>query len=142
MRTRFFLSLKLPSLIAAIVIPFGAVELLGAPVALAADNRAAQAEESQPAESSVIAASNIVAPSASTTIGAASADAVSKDRAKVLAEMHLTLRNTRWGAPTGVREEGDRYVFTYETPEKELRLFGLRSATVRKASGIVKVRDE
>jgi len=133
MRTRFFLSYKVPYLIGLLVAGF-----ISSSSARAENSGGAKA-----AETSVIAASKIVAATASAPVVAAvTADPVSKDRAKVLAEMHLTLRNTRWGAPTGFREDADRYVFTYDTPEKELRILGLRSATVRKASGIVKVRDE
>ena len=66
---------------------------------------------------------------------------VAQDAALRLAEQHLALRNIRWGKPTDVREDGDLFVLSYDTPENETRLVGKRTVTVRKVDGLVKVRD-
>ncbi len=65
---------------------------------------------------------------------------ISKADAARLADQHLTLRNARWGKETDIKEEDEEYIVFYETPANELRLIGQRAVTVRKSSGLARVR--
>ncbi len=62
---------------------------------------------------------------------------ITLDRAKQLASTHLALKQARWGEPTATREDEEKYYFTYETPEKEMRLIGHRVLMVDKQTGVV-----
>lgn len=67
--------------------------------------------------------------------------AIPIEKAQQLAEVHLSLRNVRWGNPTEKTQEGNRWVFGYETPVAEQRVLGPRRVSVDKTSGLVRVRD-
>jgi len=67
---------------------------------------------------------------------------ISIDKAAQLAEVHLALRNVRWGKPSERTEDETRFVFTYDTPVAEQRVLGLRRISVDKKTGLVRVRDK
>ena len=66
-------------------------------------------------------------------------DIIAKEEAQRVADMHLGLRNARWGTPTDVDEDPDYYYFKFETPENERLLMGRRIVTVDKFSKVAKI---
>ncbi len=95
-----------------------------------------------PASASAAEPKNLSPTSTNSPAALTAADAgISKDKAIQLAETHLALRNTRWGKPTDVEVQEDRYIVSYETPEVERRLLGQRRVSVQKSSGLVRVRE-
>jgi hypothetical protein len=66
-------------------------------------------------------------------------DVIAKDDAQRAADLHLALRNTRWGNPTEIEEDPDYYYFKFETPENERMLIGKRTVLVDKFSKVAKI---
>jgi hypothetical protein len=64
---------------------------------------------------------------------------LSEKEAGHLAQQHLALQNYTWGKPVAVQNEGDLYVFGYETPTIEMRLIGQRRVSVSKHTGLTKI---
>lgn len=66
-------------------------------------------------------------------------DIIGKDEALRAADLHLSLRNARWGTPTEVEEDPDFYYVKFDTPENERMLIGKRTVLVDKFSKVAKI---
>ncbi len=62
---------------------------------------------------------------------------MTKEQAEKIAGIHVALKGWRWGEPQEVVEKEGKFYLSYKTPEKELRLVGVRTLTVDKETGIV-----